>query len=80
MTSKQFHFSVSTGILLTLLGAVIVSKAPIGIGLIGLGIAILMLSILTKNNKHQNAQMPSLPIPIEQTQQSNRPHSTKRVR
>lgn len=45
MTNKQLHFGLATGVLLLMLGGAVISQASTGISLMGLGVAIISLSL-----------------------------------
>ena len=62
MTNKQYHFSLAVAVSLLMLGAVVSSLASIGLSLMGLGLAILVLSVLTRPRAEASVQSPSSPV------------------
>ena len=51
MTNRQFNFSMSVGVAFTLIGALILSQATVGLSLIGLGVAIAALALVTRQSQ-----------------------------
>ena len=64
MTNRQFSFSLSVGIALTVLGVVIISKAAVGFSLIALGFAIAALAMLTRKAQGEEKE----PIAVAATE------------
>lgn len=71
MTHKQFTFSLFVGGLLVVLGAAIFTRADIGMGLLGLGLAIVVLALFTREPKHGLNEPALARIPVNQAQNQN---------
>ena len=56
MTNKQLHFGLATGVLLLMLGGAVFSQASTGISLMGLGVAIISLSLWSRVGVNANSQ------------------------
>lgn len=65
MTDKQFIFSVVVGGLLLVLGAAITTQATIGIGLLGLGLAILALTFFTRHKERDRSDDANMALVVE---------------
>lgn len=59
MTNKQFHFSLATAISLLVLGAMVAGQASVGLSLMGLGAAILSLSLVSRY-RGRSTEQPAL--------------------
>lgn len=73
MEESRFIFSVSVGLSLLLVGAVIATKASIGIALILLGVTLIGLATFTRNMRAEDdMQNTLLLIPLRTPERSAR--------
>ena len=60
MESSQFKFGISVGVSLIVMGAIVATKAAIGIPLTVLGVAIIAISVFTRNAQGSGSAKPAL--------------------